>query len=244
MTLSDIQNKIYSLTGTDSTSYPASLMLVDINIWLQKVVGMILDSQDEVDFDDGRRTDYPIKTIPLTTNRDYPIPTTELVLKVKDVSVAYDGTAFYRALPFNSAENPNATAVPATNATANTTMDAYFSRTAPKYSQRWNALWLYPAALATDVTAGGIMIVEWYRQALDFTSADLSGGTAIPGFDNTFHAMLAYGPAFEYCTAKSLPQAKTIFVELQDFEIRLRSQYSQKQNDRKYDLASDYQSYK
>lgn len=246
MTLPDINVKIGNLIGDpDSVAYTAASRIIDINIWLQKIVSMILDAQDEEDYDDQRRTDYPIKTILLTTNRDYPIPVSEKVLKIKSLSVAYDATNYYRANPIDSNEVSGISmALPAAATTANTNLDARFSRTTPRYDVKFNSIFLYPMALSADVTAGGKMVVEWFRQPTEFSTGDLTNSGTVPGFDDTFHAMLAYGPAFEYATAKQLPQLKAIALTLSDFETRLRTQYSSKQKDRVYQFLPEYQTYK
>jgi hypothetical protein len=243
MTLQDINSKISSLTTADTNQYANSDRLIDINIWLQKIIGMILDSQDETDFDDGNKTDYPIKTTPLTTNRDYAIPVSEKMLKIKSLSIAYDGTNFYRATPveFSDSGIGNSTSA---DTTQNAKIDASYSRTSPRYDIKFGSVWIYPAATAADVAAGGQMIMEWFRQATPYTLSDLTTGTLVPGFDDTFHAMLAYGPASEYCLAKGMEQANDYLKILADFEARLRTQYSSKQLDRKYSLQSDYQTYK
>ena len=243
MTLSDINSKISALTTSDTNQYPNADRLIDINIWLQKIVGMILDSQDGSDFDDANKTDYPIKTVPLATTRDYSIPTSEKVLKIKSLSVAYDGVNIKRATmaEFSDSGIGNARS---TDTTQNALIDANYSRTSPGYDWKFGSIWLYPAATAADVAAGGFMIAEWFRQPTPYTLSDLTTGTLVPGFDDTFHAMLAYGPAFEYCIAKGIDSAETYSKMLQDFETRLRTQYSAKQLDNKYVLKADYQSYK
>jgi hypothetical protein len=242
-TLADIQNKIYDLTGTDSVSYPNAKMLIDINLWNQKIGGMILDSQDESDFDDPNHGDYPVLTVPLTTNRDYSIAVAEKMLKIKDLTVFYDGVNGYRATPIDSSELSVGVA-PSSATVQNNNIDANFSRTSPEYDMKYGAIWLYPRATSTDVSNSGYMIVEWFRQIKEFTSSDLTTGTAVAGFDDTFHMMLAYGPAWEYCLAKQLPQLKGVAEMLADYEVRLNRQYGAKQLDRKYKIGTDYQSYK
>jgi len=245
MTLGDILIKARNLTGTDTSSYTNANALIDINLWLQKVVGMIFDSQDESDWDDQRNTTYPIKTAPLVASqRDYTIPVSEKVLKIKDVSITYDGTNSYRATPIDLTDYSAIGNATSAMTTQNTTIDSYFAKTAPSYDYKFNSIWIYPTANASDVAAGAKIIIEWFRQATEFTSAELSTGTVVPGFDDTFHAILAYGPAFEYAESKQLPQAKQIGAVLADYEARLRKQYSVKQGDRKYQLQQDYQSYK
>jgi len=243
MTLSDIKTKIYALTGTDSTSYPDANMLIDINLWYQKVVSMILESQDETDWDDSNQTKYPIFKIPLLASRDIRIPQSINMLKVKDVSVCYDGTNIYRSTPYDIAEG-NYPVADAANTAAQLKIDENMSRTSPRHDIRWNSVWLYPMPTAADVAAGGYMVVETFRGPKEFTSGDLSTGTAQPGFDSTFHPILAYGPATEYEGPKQLPQLKRDMAMLADYEVRLRQQYSSKELDRNYALSSDYQSYK
>lgn len=244
MTLGDIQTKIYALTGANSTSYSNADMLIDLNLWNQKIVGMILDSQDESDFDDTRNTTYPIYTFPLVANqRDFSIAQSGNILKIKDLSVTYDGTNYHRALPMDITDYEFGNA-PASATTQNTTIDAYFSKTNPRYDYKFGSLFLYPRASAADVTAGAAGVVEFFRAPVDFTSAELTAGTVNPGFDITFHPMLAYGASFEYCLAKQLPAGSSIYKELQVYEDRLRKQYGSKQLDRKMQFVADYQSYK
>lgn len=202
---------------------------------------MIMDSQDEDSFDDQRNTDYPIKTSPLTTNRDYAIPVSEDVLKIKSLSVSYDGTNYHRATPLDIIEMNDIGDAPSNATTQNTTIDANFSKVAPRYSVKFNSIWLYPMASSSDVSGGGKMIIEWFRGATQFTLSDLTTGTAVPGFDSSFHMMLAYGVAYEFCEAKGLPQAERLKNELNEYEQRLRKQYSSKQLDRQFGLSADYQ---
>lgn len=245
MTLPDINTKIGSLIGdSGSIAYLAANRLIDINIWYQKIAGIILDSQDETDWDDSNRTDYPIKTVPLTVNRDYPIPATEKMLKFKNLGISYDGVNIYRATPIDSNQFSTQIVSTAADSTMNARVDSLFPKSSPGYDIKYGSIFIYPTPQVADVTAGGFMIAEWTRQPTEFTLADISNANVIPGFDDTFHAMLAYGPAFEYATAKQLPQLKAISEMLSDYEIRLRRQYSSKQGDRNNALASDYQTYK
>lgn len=250
-TLADINAKISSLLAVDTNTYTNANRLIDLNLWHQKIVGMILDSQDETDFDDLRYTDYPSVTFPMTTNRDYSFSQFQTNtaglsygnLKIKDVSVTYDGVAYYKALPIDPSEMDFANP-PAAATTANTTVDAYFAKTSPKYDYRFNSLFLYPRASSADVTAGAQVLMEFFRSPVEFTSAELTAGTVSPGIDPTFHMMYAYGVANEYATAQQLPQRNEISNELKIWEERLRRQYSTKQLDRKYMFSADYQSYK
>ena len=231
MILSDIQNKIYDLTGTDSTSYPNSKMLVDLNIWQGYVTSIINDSQDESDFDDPNHGDYPIVTQSLSVARDYQIPQTEKVISIKNVNISYNGTDWYKATPIDDAEFSYP--FPPSNATeANATLDARFAKTAPKYDVKYNSIFIYPMPSQEDVNNGGKIQIEWSREAKEFTSSDLTTGTLTPGFDTAFHPMLAYGPSSEYAISKRLDVKNDIQARLNELEQRLRRQYGSKQKDR------------
>jgi len=243
MTLEDISNKITSLTGADTLQYTNAERLIDLNIWQQNIVGMIFDSQDEVDFDDANRTDFPRKTTPLTTNRDYSIPVSEKVLKFKDMSICYDGVNMYRATPLEFAANQLADST-SSNTAQNNQIDSMYAKTSPRYDVKFNSVFIYPKASSTDVANGGFILMEWFRQAIPFTLENLTTGTLVPGFDDNFHVMLAYGASYEYLRGKDQKRADVVMRDLQTYEARLRRQYSSKQLDRMYSLSGDYQSYK
>jgi hypothetical protein len=247
MTLGEINTKIGNLINDpNSVAYTAASRVIDLNIWNQKIVSMILDSQDEVSYDDPNQTTYPIFKVPLTANRDIQIPTSVKMLKIKSISVCYDGSNIYRSTPFDIDET-NLPVADAANTAAQAAIDGRFSKTSPRVDVKFGALWTYPMASAADVAAGGYIIFECFREPYVFTTSDLSTGTLTPGFDGTFHAMLAYGPAKEYALPKQLPQLKGpegILATLADYEARLRQQYSSKQLDRRQALTGDDQNYK
>lgn len=243
MTLSDVNTKITNLTGVDTNQYASTDRVIDINVWYQKVVSIILDSQDESDYDDPNQTQYPIVTFPLSLNRDYLFEPGISMLKIKDVSITYDGVNYYKAKPTDTGSSYYATA-PASATAQNAKIDNQFSKVCPGYDMKYNAFWIYPLANSTDITNGAQAIVEFFRQPVEFTLSDLTAGTKSPGFDASFHAFLAYGPAYEYCRSKGLPQTEAIYRDLLDLEGRIRRQYSSKQLDRRYQLVTDYQNYK
>lgn len=248
MTLGEINTKISQLTGADTSTngYPTATRLIDINNWYHKIVStMIYPSQDESDFDDQRNTTYPIKSVTLVANqRDYPIPVSEKVVSIKRVDISWDGgKTYYRATPIDSGEIETGMGR-FTDTTAESTLDSEFSKTNPRYDSKYNALFIYPKASTADVLNGALMEVEWNREVTPFTSAELSTGTEVPGFDTAFHAMLAYGPASEYCSINNLPNKKEAANTLLDYEARLVKIYGSKERDRDYQIKADLQNYK
>lgn len=239
MILGDIAKKARSLSHTDTDSYTESDLLIDINIWYQKVASMIFESQDETDFDDARigsggsagaTANYPIVTVPMVSGqRDYTVPVSENMLKIKRVDVTYDGTNWYRANPFDDG-------VVDWGMGNATNEDSNFIKQAPRYDIKYNSINVYPLANATDVTAGASIRVEWDRSVIPFTTSDrtieIADSTAIPGFDVDMHPILAYGAALEKAKAVNLPNLSVLSQDVVDWEARLRTHYGRKQVDR------------
>ena len=240
MQLSEIQSKIYALTGTDSSSYPNANMAADINIWQNNVTAVINAAQDESDFDDTyNHGNYPSGTYPLTVNRDIQIAQGENVINIRSVSVSYDGVNYYRAGPLDMPSTELAGA-PASATAANAQLDSMFPKTAPRYDVKYNSLFIYPKPTADDVAAGGKLYVEWSRNVHQITAAELATGTLIPGFDINFHPMLCYGPAYEFLwSKKQFDSADRAKLDLEKYELRLASQYGSKAKDRQLSLQAN-----
>ena len=247
MNISDIAIKARALVNTDATQYPDANLLIDLNKWYQEVGSIILEAQDDVDFDDNNNTKYPIYQVALTTNRDIQVPPSLNLLAIKRVDVAYNGVNYYRATAFDNGSEERGMGP----LTGDTVMDAQVDsrqfKEKPQFDYKFNSLFLYPAANASDVTSGAQAIIEFYRTVCPFslTNTDspagtgklyvgattLATGTAIPGFETPFHPFLALGAAYEYAITMNLPQMKALQAELQKYEQRIRTYYGNKDKD-------------
>lgn len=243
MTLGEINLKVYNLTHTDINSYADANMVIDINIWYQKIVSMIFSSQDDTDFDDQRNTNYPIVIAPMIAGqRDYAIPVSEQVLKIKRVDITYNGVDYFRATPFDNG-------VPGWGFGNATNEDANMIQQAPMYDVQYNSIFVYPLATAANVSAGASIRVEWERAVTpfsitaDYAASTMSTSTSVPGIDITWHPMLAYGAAYEYANANNLPQLGNIKQDLSDWEVRLRNAYGNKNIDTMLSLRPAYDSF-
>lgn len=236
MNLSDINTKISELTKADTTiAYPNANRLININIWNQKVVTAILDSQDSSDFNDANRAGYSTLTKALVSGqRDYNFGINEGVVKVKRVDISYDGVNSYLSTPVDSSSMEVGMIDNATD------IDTYFSTSAPGHDWKYNSVFLYPQPTAST----GSIQVEVSRTAKDFTLSDLTTGTAQPGFDNNFHMMVAYGASYEYFISNGMiDMAAEVKNLLAEFELRLRRQYGKKEENYPLRFQSDYVDY-
>lgn len=244
MTLGDIATKARALTHSDTTTYTDANLLIDINIWYQKVADMIFNSQDDSDFDDARNADYPVQTTPMiASQRDYPIAVSEKMLKIKRVDMTFDGTNWYRAEAFDTGGWPYGLGYTSAS-TTDANFDANFSVSNPKYDFAYGSIWVMPMPTADQVAAGAKIRVEWFRSVTPFTTSDytsvITDSTVVPGFDSPFHPILAFGAAYEFALANALPQLPTITQQLQDLETRMRTSYGKKNLDTRASLTPDY----
>lgn len=240
MQFSDSTNKlglvedVRFLTRTDSNEYPTADITRSINAWLHKAVTVILESQDDWEYDDINHTDFPIMTTSLVASqRDYSLPASEKVLKIKRVDVTYDGTTYYRATPFDNNESSSGYG----NATNE---DKDFNKTQPYYDVKFNSIFVYPLANSTDVTNGATLRVEWFREATEFTASDT---TKEPGIDEPFHRYLSIGAALDYAVAFDIENKNNLAQLASDYEARMRSYYGKKNNDKEKVLKSAYINY-
>lgn len=247
MTLGDIATKARDSVEANISNWTDANLLIDINIYLQRVCNWILEAQDDADFDDARNTTYPMKDLAMVAlQMDYPIPTTEKLLKLKDVSVTYDGVNYYRATPIDSVEIPAGLA-PAAATTHLAYIDSLYSKTAPRYDWKYGSLFVYPRAVAADVALGASIHAEWSRQVTPFLVADytsvLTDSTVVPGFDDIFHPVLSTGASYEQAKKKNLPTKGDFLRDLADWEVKIKQHYSNKDKDRQYIIGADIGDY-
>lgn len=159
----------------------------DINETIYDLTTLIIASNDNFDFDDPNKTDYPIATTPLVAGqRDYQFDSISF-LKLKRVDVTWDGTNYYKAEPFDSATYQEGLGNDAQT-------DKNFSKLAPAYDPKGFGFWLYPLADAADVTAGAKARIEFTRAYDEFTYSDV---TAVPPIERPFHDLIAIGAALK-----------------------------------------------
>ena len=165
-------------------------MTANVNETLYELTTDIMLLQDDFDWDDPYKTDYPIATTPLVADqRDYQFDSISF-LKLKRVDITYDGTNWYRATPFDSASYFDKPGFG-----DDTLVDANFEKTAPMYDPKSAGFWLYPRASAADVAAGAKARIEYSRAFDEFTYGDT---TKEPPIDRNFHDLIAIGAALKW----------------------------------------------
>lgn len=231
MTLSDINTVISELTNSDTNDFANSSRVIYLNNWYDLVHASILQSMDEVDFDDSNDTDYPVMTTNLVANQqDYPLKAG--TLSVKRAEITYDGTNWYKLSPFDVGETDLAT--------NSTSITNNFQTNQPFYDIEANSVFLYPVP-TQNVTNGLKMWVN--RNVTPFVTADLTGGTKTPGFDRNFHMILAKGVAYDYALKQGNENRNQLKQDIAELMAGLRSHYGKKQDDRQMNMRADLPSY-
>jgi hypothetical protein len=233
MTLSELNEKLTRLTGESTTRYTNSQRAVDLTIALDKVVTMIIDSQDDADYDDPNHSDFPVFTTPLEpSQRDYTFSIGDDVLQYKEVEVSWDGTTYYKCQRLDRSLIPYATG-------NDTLLDNNYSKESPYYDIEGSSVMLYPRPGATDT---GEVLVRTTRNVTPITSAEITTGTKVLGIDRAFHYMVVLLATQQRFFEQNIAGNKLqrVMNEVEDYETRLRRQYSRKQIDGSISFAGVY----
>ncbi len=229
----------YSGLGPAGISANPTLLLQftrHINNAYQKIVTTIFEAQDDWDWDDTGTTDgtnptvssYPVMTTALVANqRDYTFPLSIKLLKDLRVDISYDGTNYYRAQPIETREMNIGLG-------NDTVTDNNYMETSPRYELRANSIWIFPRA----VNGNGILRVEYLREPVEFAS---SATTGTPGIETAWQPMLPLDASIAWCMTNNPAMVPSLQEMYMDYENRMRKFYSRKDEDRIYQMQSEYQ---
>lgn len=228
MTLQQIIDRITFYTSLDENIYLASDRLVAINNSYDKLHSIILDSQDEWDFDDSNNTELPIATTDLLANTDiYAIPDT--LYRLNKVEINY-GSGFIKALPLDLNEN----------FLSEDELLARASSSTPYYRIFGQTIQFYPKPTA-EVSNG--LKLYYDRAITHFTSDEYTAGTAKPGLDQLWHDYISLGASVDGAIKYSLSNLNVLETKLQEMEQRIRRYYGKKTTDRKVKITNFIEDY-
>lgn len=160
-----------------------------LNQWHKTALSYRVMATNGADADDSAYTTAPTGTFIGTTDRDYNMDSSYLMLKFKQVNVSYDGTNFVPAMPFDSNDYRN-------YAFNDPNIDAAFPTGYPMYDEIANGFKLYPKFTAAQVSAGAKVYVEFYRAPRTYATTTTDSYSV--ALDLQFHHLLAVGASYEY----------------------------------------------
>ena len=211
-----IIQEITFLTGASTTDYPMKDRTRHCNLGLNKVVALILKSDQKWEWDDSNNTDLPIGTTSLVANqKDYGI-TGATYLKITKVICKDSGGTWHTLKPMDKnspeAEDLNEQTNPGTPTHYDLIGNSIFLGPYPNYA-----------------SAGGLRIF-FQRNVHPFViNADDTGDTtAEPGFAQPFHELIPLYASRRYLMSKGLigDRLREIKEEIKELETALLEFYS------------------
>lgn len=226
MTISDINTKISFLTKTNTTSFPAADRLILVNNAYNRISSLILRADSRWQWDDTNQTDLPIATTTLTTSQqDYSLATTHLTIDRVEVKDTAGNWHRLTQIDQQLLKRGESTALAAYQSTTGTPSE---------YDLVGNSLFLYPAP---NYTQAASLKIYFTRGPVEFTSAEVTTGTKVPGFNSLFHDLIPLWVAFDYATANGMPTASGFFASIQRLEQQIADFYGMRNRDERPQLT-------
>lgn len=212
-TITNIVNRIYRLTRTNSTSYPAADMLEDINFAYNRVASLIMGTDNRWQWDDTNQTDLPIATTNLVSGQqDYSITNVHLKITRVEISTTATGTPFQVLQYYDQ-----------TDESGSLTYNATLTGVPYRYDIIGSSLFLDPKP-NYSCTAG--LKIYYQRGPAEFTSAEVSTGTKQPGFSSLYHDLIPLWVAFDWWLINDVSQTAKIKAQIDMKEAELKKDYA------------------
>lgn len=228
MNIAQLDSRVTFLTGLGTDIYLPADRLSSINKYYDQLHSIILESQDEWDFDDSNSVDLPIASTNILANTGvYSLPST--IYKLNKLEVNY-GSGFIKVNPLDLNET-------------GLSEDEVLSRASvedPRYRIFGQTVKLYPTP--TSAVTSGLQIY-YDREVAEFTSAEVTTGTKKPGLDRLWHDYLSIGASVDGALKFTLSNLSALETKLQDMEVRIRKYYGDKNIDRKYQVTNLIEDY-
>lgn len=227
MQFTDIKNRVYFLTKTNSSSFPVADLVLSANNAVEHVVGLINRADQRWQFDDFNQTDLPIATATLTSGQqDYAL--SSAFLTVDRVEIKDTSANWHLLTPIDQQllKRDRATAMAAYQPTNGTPLE---------YDVASTSVFLYPIPNYTQASS---LKVYFTRGPVAFLTSDTS---AQPGFPSIFHELIPLWVAYDYAIANALPTASGFMASIQLKEKGLADFYQLRQRDirPKFSISTD-----
>jgi len=215
MTISDIVNKIYFLTKTNSDSFLASDMLIFINNAYERVGSLLLSVDNRWQWDDTNQTDLPIATTNLISGQyDYSLASVHLKITRVECATNSTGNKFEVLNYFDQSDEKNSL----TNLSGKTGIPY-------RYDNIGNSILLDPKP-NFNCTNG--LKIFFQRGPSLYSAIEVAAGTKQPGFSSLYHDLIPLWVAYEYCYANGINTANAFMNEIVRKEDALKKDYFNK----------------
>ena len=187
----------------------------------ERVVTLIMESDGRWEWDDDNQTDLPLATTTLVdAQQDYGLAVTHLDIVRVEVK---DSSGNYNQLTPISQSDLKGKALDEFMKTDG--MPVYYDKLA-------SSVFLYPAPAAASVTTSEVLKIQFKRPPALYTSAEVTTGTKVPGFNSLYHGLIALWASYDYCVARGLQDKKRdLMFEITTLEDSLQSAYQDRSKD-------------
>lgn len=194
-----------------------------INSAYNRVTSLILKNQGQWQYDDSNQTDLPVATTALVSGQqDYSLPVTFLTLE--RVELLPNGGSAGDWVRLKQIDQQ------LMKRDRDTSLTAYESTNGQpaEYDLIGNSAFLYPAS---DYSQAASLKFFFSRGPAEFTSAEVSTGTKVPGFNSLFHELIPLWVSYNYAVENLQPTANGFLAEIQRKEIELENFYGLRDRD-------------
>lgn len=217
MTISDIVKRIYKNTKTNSTSYDAPTMLIDINVAVNRVWSLINESDNRWQIDDTNNTDLPIATTALVSGQqDYTLSTSFTTIDRVEVTDLLGNTTELDPIDQHDIRRM---ALPQYLKTPGLPV---------QYDKIGASVFLYPTP---NYSQAASLKVYYTRGPNEFSSSDVSGGSKEPGFVSLFHDLVPLWVSYDYWLINDQTLTNGFLNEIQRKEQELIAFYGGRSRD-------------
>lgn len=249
MNFTDVQNRVFFLTSTDSTSYTDANLTLAVGRAMERVVSLINRSDSRWQWDDSNQTDLPIaKAALVASQQDYGLATTHLTIdrvEIKDSSgqwhrlspldqqdIKRSGRSSYNTSGIIGGTNQGlALAVGESSRTG-----AYKATSGlpEEYDIIGSSVFLYPVPNYSQASS---LFIYFTRQGKNFDYTDdkfdddTGSLTSVPGFNPLFHDLIPLWASYDYAIVFKPNIVVALFNEIQRKEQELISFFGQRNRD-------------
>ena len=227
MNYTDIINKTYFLTSTNSSSFPIAQITVEANNALDRLVALVFQADNRWQFDDTNQKDLPIATADIVANQqDYSLAVTHLDITRAEIKDSNGNWSLL--IPLDQADVYNQSL---TDFLKTAGLPVY-------YDKLGNSIFLYPKPNYSQVSS---LKLYFKRGPSYFTVSDT---TKTPGVNTLFHDLIPLWIAYNFALANGKSNGAALFAEIQAKEEALATHYALRNIDDPPRLRTRPSSYK
>ena len=191
MTIADLNTVARKWSDSDTTSYTAANLLIEMNQAYETVAGWLIKVGIKWQWADTNETDFSIGTYTLI-NGQKRYSFNDKFLELEEVQILNSGGVYQIIQPIDQKQYSDL--IPLSEAFKTSGLPRYYDKVSD------DTIDLFPAPdNGVSVTLAAGLKIRYKRTASLYTSAQVTTGTKEPGFASPYHIILAYMAARAQC---------------------------------------------